>query len=117
MSPKRGDRAAPPAVDTEFEIRFAATEAVTGWEQLAKQAPTNLRRAYDAIRADPRAGSNPERQHRLKGSLGAADWKGAVLERWQYEVTSGGRIWYLIDDDERTAWITYAGTGHPKATG
>jgi phosphoglycolate phosphatase-like HAD superfamily hydrolase len=34
---------------------------------------------------------------------------------WQYEVTGGGRIWYLIDDTRRTAWITYAGTGHPKA--
>jgi hypothetical protein len=28
----------------------------------------------------------------------------------------GGRIWYLIDDERRTAWITYAGAGHPAAT-
>lgn len=48
--------------------------------------------------------------------MGSAVWKGATLERWQYEVTSGGRVWYLIDDDHRTIWITYAGTGHPKAT-
>ena len=38
------------------------------------------------------------------------------LERWQYEVTGGGRIWYVIEDARLTAWITYAGTGHPKAT-
>ncbi|MGW6196243.1 hypothetical protein ACWF0M_08850 [Kribbella sp. NPDC055110] len=38
------------------------------------------------------------------------------LEQWQYEVTGGGRIWYLVDVDQRTVWITYAGTGHPKAT-
>lgn len=38
------------------------------------------------------------------------------LERWQYEVTGGGRVWYLIDDDNRTAWLIYAGTAHPKAT-
>ncbi|MGO9081642.1 MAG: hypothetical protein ACLQDY_21795 [Streptosporangiaceae bacterium] len=48
---------------------------------------------------------DPERHHRLKGSLGTAAWKGEPLERWQYEVTGGGRIWYLIDDARRTAWI------------
>lgn len=38
------------------------------------------------------------------------------MEQWQYEVTSGGRIWYGIDDVKRTIWMTHAGTGHPKAT-
>lgn len=38
------------------------------------------------------------------------------MEQWQYEVTSGGRIWYGIDDAKRTIWMTHAGTGHPKAT-
>ncbi|WP_405160523.1 hypothetical protein OG203_29525 [Nocardia sp. NBC_01499] len=116
MSPKRGDRAAPPAVVGEYEIRLATSESCVGWEQLAAQAPTNLRRAFEAIRVDPRAKTNPDRQHRLKGSLSSATWKGIVLERWQYEVTGSGRIWYLIDDDQRTVWIVYAGTGHPKAT-
>jgi len=78
--------------------------------------PANLRRAHDAIRADPRSISSPERHHRLKGSLATGVWKGQLYERWQFEVTGGGRIWYLIDDDRRTAWIIYAGTGHPIAT-
>ncbi|MFE3190136.1 hypothetical protein ACFXHA_14080 [Nocardia sp. NPDC059240] len=89
---------------------------MTGWEDLARQAPANLRRAFEAIRADPRSTTNPDRHHRLKGELGTALWKGAMLERWQYEVTAGGRIWYLIDDDKHTAWIVHAGTGHPKTT-
>ncbi|MFI6445238.1 hypothetical protein [Kitasatospora sp. NPDC050543] len=42
--------------------------------------------------------------------------RGETLERWQYEVTGGGRIWYLPDDAGRTVWITYAGTGHTRAT-
>jgi hypothetical protein len=42
--------------------------------------------------------------------------KGEQVERWQYEVTGGGRIRYLVDDRNRTAWLSYAGTGHPKAT-
>ncbi|MEH1055728.1 hypothetical protein V6U89_11015 [Micromonospora sp. CPCC 206171] len=116
MTPKRGDRAAPPALAGEYELRFAESAAADGWEQLARQAPANLRRAYDALRADPRSRTSPERQHRLKGSLATASWKGQELERWQYEVTGGGRIWYLIDDERRTVWLTYAGTGHPRAT-
>jgi mRNA-degrading endonuclease RelE of RelBE toxin-antitoxin system len=116
VSPKRGDRAAPPAVGGEYEIRFANNEAADGWEQLARQASSNLRRAFDTIRQDPRARANPERQHRLKGALCSADWKGRMLERWQFEVTGSGRIWYLIDDENRTVWIVYAGAGHPKAT-
>jgi hypothetical protein len=116
MSPRRGERAAPPPIGGEYDLRFASNQAAEGWEQLDRQARGNLRRAFDAIRADPRSRSAPERHHRLKGSLGTAVWKGEPLERWQYEVTGGGRIWYLIDDARRTAWITYAGTGHPKAT-
>ncbi|MFI6760787.1 hypothetical protein ACIBF5_16800 [Micromonospora sp. NPDC050417] len=116
MSPKRGDRAAPPPVNTEYDIRFASSSAADGWEELARQASTNLRRAYETIRANPRTVTAPERHHRLKGSLANGAWKGQTHERWQYEVTTGGRIWYLIDDERRTAWITYAGTGHPKVT-
>ncbi|MBM0239654.1 hypothetical protein JNW88_25530 [Micromonospora sp. ATA32] len=116
MSPKRGDRAAPPAIAGEYELRFAESAAADGWEQLARQAPANLRRAYDALRADPRSKTSPERQHRLKGFLASASWKGQELERWQYEVTGGGWIWYVIDDERRTVWLTYAGTGHPRAT-
>lgn len=116
MSPKRGDRAAPPPVATEFDIRLASSAAVDGWEHLSRQAPANLRRAYDSIRANPRSTVSPERHHRLKGSLASGVWKGQSLERWQFEVTGGGRIWYLIDDERRTAWITYAGTAHPSET-
>lgn len=116
MTPRRGERAAPPPVGAEYDLRFASNQAAEGWEQLGPQAAGNLRRAFDAIRANPRSRSAPERHHRLKGSLGTATWKGETVERWQYEVTGGGRIWYLIDEAGRTAWITFAGAGHPKAT-
>ena len=116
MTPRRGDRAAPPPTADEYDLRFGSNEAAGGWEHLARHAAGNLRRAFDAIRADPRSRSMPERHHRLKGSLGTGTWKGEQLERWQYEVTGGGRIWYLIDDSRRIAWIIYAGSGHPKLT-
>ncbi|WP_326560628.1 hypothetical protein [Micromonospora sp. NBC_01796] len=116
MSPKRGDRVAPPPTGAEYDLRFANSSAADGWEDLARQAPANLRRAHDAIRANPRAMTTPERHHRLKGSLASGVWKGQTHERWQYEVTGGGRVWYLIDDERRTAWIIYAGPGHPRQT-
>ena len=39
-----------------------------------------------------------------------------ALPQWQYEVTAGGRIWYCIDDDKKTVWLTAVHIGHPKAT-
>jgi hypothetical protein len=56
------------------------------------------------------------RQHRLKGSLATGTHGGRTLPQWQYEVTSGGRIWYLVDADRRTVWVQAASTAHPKAT-
>lgn len=116
MSPKRGDRVAPPPTEHEFDLRFADAAAVKGWEDLERQASANLRRAWEAIRADPRSRTNPARQHRLKGELGTGTFRGAACERWQYEVTGGGRLWYLIDENSRTVWLVFAGTGHPKLT-
>ncbi|GAA3484418.1 hypothetical protein GCM10018966_089500 [Streptomyces yanii] len=54
MSPKRGDRAAPPPVGDEFDLRFANTEAANGWDHLSRHAAGNLRRAFDKIRSAPR---------------------------------------------------------------
>jgi hypothetical protein len=47
----------------------------------------------------------------------AAAQRGLLLPQWQYEVTAGGRVWYLVDGQLRRVYLTYAGTGHPKATG
>ena len=116
MSPKRGDRAAPPPKEGEYEIRFADNQVAGGWEQLCRQAAGNTRRAWEAIVADPRPKPPTERHHQLKHDFATRLYRGRVYEQWQYEVTGGGRIWYLIDDATRTVWLTYAGTGHPKAT-
>jgi hypothetical protein len=63
------------------------------------------------------AGGAPRLQH-LEQRLARARivWPGPELEQWQVEVTAGGRIWYCIDDDRRTVWMTAASVGHPKAT-
>jgi hypothetical protein len=28
--------------------------------------------------------------------------RGVEIEQWQYEVTSGGRLWYLVNTEKRT---------------
>jgi hypothetical protein len=116
LSPKREDRVAPPPAEHEYDLKFTDSATIKGWEDLERQARANLCRAWEALRTEPRSRANPTRQHRLKGELGTGTYKGTVCERWQYEVTGGGRLWYLIDDDSRTVWLVYAGTGHPKLT-
>ncbi|MDG3015835.1 hypothetical protein [Speluncibacter jeojiensis] len=117
MSPKRGDRVAPPADPAGgWELRFATTDAVKGWDALCQQAPANTLTAWNELRAHPDALTPTSRHHQLKGSLATAVHGGGLMEQWQYEVTAGGRIWYLVDAARRTLWIKAAGTGHPKAT-
>lgn len=116
MSPKRGDRVAPPALPAEYTLKFATSEAVKGWEELCRQAPANTRAAYDTIRATPCPAPPTDRHHRLRRELAWAVHDGKTLEQWQYEVTAGGRIWYVVDHDARTCWLKHAGPSHPKAT-
>jgi hypothetical protein len=95
-------------------VRAADRQAYQGWQRLLGMVPENLDRAWVALTGDPR--HVDQRQHPLKGALGVVKVGGAALEQGQYEVTGGGRIWYAIDDEHRTLWITRAGTGHPKQT-
>ena len=112
--PKRKERVAPPPAPRGWEFRYATSDAVKGWDQVCSAAPANARVAWEPITTDPR--QRDSRQHPLKGSLGSRTVNGEELEQWQYEVTAGGRIWYCIDDDRRTVWMTDADLGHPKAT-
>lgn len=116
MSPKRGDRAAPPPRADEYDLRFANNEAAKGWEELCRQAPGSARSAFEAIRAQPCPAPATARQHRLRYELATGRHDGRILDQWQYEVTGAGRLWYLVDHATRTAWLVHAGTGHPKAT-
>ncbi|MCQ4045782.1 hypothetical protein ACFOSC_27800 [Streptantibioticus rubrisoli] len=116
MSPKRGDRAAPPPGSGEWDVRFANGDAAKGWDELCAQAPTNTRSAWQLMRTDPAPATRTERHHRLKGELAHGTHRGQTLDRWQIEVTAGGRIWYLVDPDRRTIWIDRASTRHPRQT-
>lgn len=116
MSPKRKDRVAPPPIAGEWDVRFDTSEAVKGWDALCQQAPGNTRWAWDVMRADPCPTTPTPRHHRLKGQLATGTHDGRTLPCWQIEVTGGGRIWYLVDEDRKTVWMHVAGPGHPKLT-
>jgi hypothetical protein len=64
----------------------------------------------------PAIRANHDRQHRLRGDLASHRHNGRDMEQWEYEVTSGGRVRYVIDDDKRTVWLIYASPRHPKDT-
>ncbi|QXC46721.1 MULTISPECIES: hypothetical protein [Rhodococcus erythropolis group] len=116
MSPKRGDRVAPPATGSLWDLRFATSEAAKGWDELCRQAAANTLVAYEEMRRREVEQEPTPRHHRLKGRLATGVHNGAEMEQWQYEVTAGGRIWYLLDIERRTVWLKYAGTAHPKQT-
>lgn len=97
--------------------RFATTPAAKGWEELCRTAKSNTWNAWVALTERPMPSlENDARQHRLKGDLAHLTVDGVALDQWQYEVTAGGRIWYVTNQERGTVWITWAGTGHPKLT-
>ena len=114
MTPRRRDRVAPPPHKGGWDCRFASNDAARSWEQLSAAAPNNVRKAWELITEDPRRWDN--RQKPLNDDLSTHTVNGRALPQWQYEVTSSGRIWYCIDDDMKTVWLTAVHIGHPKAT-
>lgn len=114
MSPRRGERVAPPAAEGEWEIVYGNNDAAKGWEELCRAAPGNTRAAWQDMRSRPRM--RDHRHGQLRGMLATGQLGGRRMDRWQIEVTGGARVWYLIDDERRMVWLVHAGTGHPKAT-
>lgn len=94
----------------------ATSDAATGWEELCRHVLASTRRCLDILQTAPRSATNPDRQHRLRGDLGSLRYNGKNVEQWEYEVTSGGRVRYIIDDQTRTVWLVYASPRHPKDT-
>ncbi|MGV7249663.1 hypothetical protein PJJ30_12230 [Mycobacterium kansasii] len=92
------------------------SEAVKGWESLCQQAAANTEVAWNELRSRPESPAPTPRHHRLKGRLASGAHGGVEMEQWQYEVTGGGRIWYLVDVQKHTLWLRPAGPGHPRET-
>jgi hypothetical protein len=105
---KRGDEVPRP---NPWVLRITHLRVGKGWADLEREAPSSLEEAWVRITGNPR-----QHSERQRGNKATHRYKGADLEVWQYEVTSGARLWYLVDDATRTLWLYHAGTGHPKST-
>lgn len=114
MTAKRGGRVPRPAANDEWELIFVTGQAATAWEAACNSIPTAMRSCFDHFTTDPRGHS--ARHHQLKGQLATGEYKSRVLERWQHEITGGGRVWALIDDETKTVRIEAVHLGHPKQT-
>jgi hypothetical protein len=113
---KRGDRVTPPPQPGGWDVRFDNNDAAKGWEEFCQVARANTWEAWIVLSERPTKPENPARQHRMKSALSTQVIRGRTLEQWQYEVTSGGRIWYCPDPERRIVWVVDARTRHPKAT-
>jgi len=128
----REERITRPTRTDEWEI-VAADKGVAGeWEKWAKQEPNALAAAYDQLASNPTQFSS--RQRRLEGkTYGTGTYEGKTFERWQYEATAGGRLFYFVDDltdggrkklerqgrgpkPRRRVIIEAVHPGHPKGT-
>ena len=111
---RRGERVAPPPPNDEWDVVFATSQAVDGWEQLGRHAPGPTHECWQQLRTNPLR--HDRRQKPLKGRLSERQIGDQTLEQWQYEVTGAGRVWYCPDPTSGTVWLTDASVGHPKAT-
>ncbi|MGW0574616.1 hypothetical protein ACWD25_01320 [Streptomyces sp. NPDC002920] len=88
MTPGRGDRAAPPAPEGHWEVRFADAASAKGWESLTPQARENTYRAWTIVRTAPRPVTETPRHHRLKGGLAHGTHRGQTCERGRPHLTA-----------------------------
>jgi hypothetical protein len=116
MTAKRNDRVAPPPGPDDWDVRFHDNAAAKDWEEVCRKAPGNALAAWLTMRTDPAPVIRSARQQLLKDRFAVGAHAGRLLDQWQIEVTGGGRIWYLVDDERRTVWVTYASLRHPRET-
>jgi len=123
VTARRRDRVDPPpggddsaaSAEGAWDLRFGSNDAAKGWQQVCRHAAGPAHEAWVHMMTTPR--QRDHRHHPLRGALATGNLDGRRMERWQVEVTGGGRVWYLIDDDRQTIWVVRAGTGHPRETG
>jgi hypothetical protein len=111
--PKRGEQIPPPSKAVEWDLRYGTKESL-GLPELEKQFPGNVASAKKRLRIAPAVRSEPQKP--LKGTLGTRTLRGVRMPQWQYDISSAARVWYCIDAERHTVWLTLVAFGHPKAT-
>lgn len=128
----RAERIARPARTDEWAIVAADKGVAEKWDRWAQQEPNALAGPYDRLARNPTEFSS--RQKKLEGKTWATGtYEGMSFERWQFEVTAGGRIFYFVEDPtggergpvqrkgrgpkpRRRVIVEAVHPGHPKGT-
>lgn len=112
-----------PPKTTDYEVVAASKKIAEVWDHWAATEPNALADAYDQLAQDPKAHS--KRQTPLAGDYATGTYEGRRYDRWQYEVTSGGRVWYFVDQTPIGSGkrrrpgrviVEKVFAGHPKGT-
>ncbi|MDP4014771.1 MAG: hypothetical protein U0990_04675 [Candidatus Nanopelagicales bacterium] len=101
--------------DDQWRIRFVSSRALKEWNAAKDREPGIMESVEQLLRHNPRDRSVNSRR---LGPLAhrTISFHGKRFKIWQYEMTSGGRIWYLVDDDTIVVIVTSVSLSHPRKT-
>jgi hypothetical protein len=110
---------------SDFLIVFQGMSVQKQWQDCLAVARNATTDAWDALTVAPDRLS--PRHVQLRGDLAFRTHQGTALPQWEYKISDGGRLIYLINNDPVTnarGKQTHAGTvilidaspGHPKHT-
>lgn len=111
--PRRGDQVPPPPEPGEWDLRYATKESLA-FAELERQLAGTCQKARARLKLSPDVRSDVQKP--LAGSLATRSIGGVDMPQWQYDLSSGARLWYCVDQAERIVWFTLAAAGHPRAT-
>lgn len=111
---KKGELVPRPPKKSEYEIRFATSNARKGWQDLVATIRNPMTEAWDFLTRTPQ--STTPTNYPLRGELGTISRGGTSYERWQHKPTAKGtaRIWFYVH--ERTVVLEQVHTSHPNET-
>lgn len=107
-----------------WDVVARSPKVAADWNEFANRAAGECQRVFDQLQTDPTL-DDGDRQHPLEGIAGRGSFEGRHMRRWQIDVTSGGRVWYFVDETPTgrgqrrrsgRVIIDVVHFGHPKAT-
>jgi hypothetical protein len=114
-----------PSKRSDYQIVFAGAGVEREWANCLAAARNAVCDAWDALTSDPLMVT--PRQYQLRGSEATKTYQGATLPQWEYKITDGGRLLYLVDSEPvlntrgkplfaGRVVLLLASPGHPKHT-
>lgn len=110
----KSERVHRPVKKSEYEIRFATTQAQKGWMNLTATVCGPLADTWDFLTRNPYEVTPTN--YRLKGELSSITRGGSTFDRWQHKPTRQGdaRIWFYVDG--QSVYLVDVHTHHPNQT-